>query len=175
MNRLAILVIFSSLFACAVPHYCPINLTRAGSKVPLLGVALITDIPGRPLDKCSVLAQITLYTEGDSACRYNNIDLNNALRNRTASMMGNVAVFVQNDIGFYSSGITYSSSVQGMALFCSRESLKSSGIADMVEDTIKSEGADSGSTRSRYNSQTDDQPERVDIRKRGYRNRSNSE
>jgi len=52
--------------------------------------------------------------------------------------MGNVAIFVKNSYGFLTSEtISRPVSIQGMALLCPPESLKSAGISDMIEETIK--------------------------------------
>jgi len=129
------------LFGCAIPGYrhCQINLTQSGSKVPLLGAILVTEIPGRPLDKCSVVAQIRLYSDEQTECWFNDQDLENALRNKTASLTGNVAIYVRNSYGFLTSeAISSPVAIQGVALFCSPDLLKSAGISNMIEETLKS-------------------------------------
>jgi hypothetical protein len=129
------------LFGCAFPGYqhCQIDLTQPGSKVPLLGAILVTEIPGRPLDKCSVIAQIRLYSADQTECWFNEQDLENALRNRTATLRGNVAIFVRNSYGFLTSGTeSRPVAIQGEALLCSQELLKSAGLSDMIEETLNS-------------------------------------
>jgi hypothetical protein len=141
MKLLLYVIFMFILFGCAIPGYqhCPVDLTQSGSKIPLLGATLVSEIPGRPLAKCSVLAQIRLFSDEQTECWFNDQDLENALRNRTAETMGNVAIFVKNSYGFLSSGsVSRPVSIQGMALFCPPESLNSAGISNMIEETIKS-------------------------------------
>lgn len=173
MKSLLCVVFLLLLFGC-VPQHCPIELTRAGSKVPLLGVILVNDIPGQPLSKCTVLAQIRLYSDARSECWYDDPDWNNALRNRTAAMMGNVAIFSTNEHFFLSPSMYKQIAIQGMALFCSPEALKSAGLTDSVNEPIEASDANYSHGRSRYNDNSDESSSE-DVGKKGVRRRSNSD
>ncbi len=132
-----LLSVFGCLFlsACAHPH-CTINRTPAGENVPVLGTEFIQSIPGRPFDKCSVLAQVML-TSSVPKCIYYPSDWNTALKNQTASIGGNVAIAVSYESGllFEPMELTYTG-VHGMALSCSEDTLKAAGFKNMIVNVV---------------------------------------
>jgi len=119
-------VLLVLLVGCTSP-FTSLPLTPEGGKVFLVGANLPLIIPGKPLDKCTVINQLTIYFENDYYRRYTNEGCDNALRNKTAKIGGNVAILVDHDSYIYSLEPACNA-VRGMALSCSEDVLKSAGL-----------------------------------------------
>lgn len=146
----------------AIKH---IPLTSGGRHVILVGHELPLLIPNRPLDRCTVLNQLTIESKDDYSS-YSTLDWDNALRNRTAEIFGNVAIRILYESEFMMTSPSVLYGVQGMALQCPEDILKAAGF---VRDGYSEvEGVDI-SGRNRFSSNTDE--ESSASTPRGARNR----
>lgn len=107
-------------------------LTPEGARVVYIGVDLADKLPGKPLDKCKIIQHLTLQTDNPYAPNgcWPAHNFESLLRNKTAEVGGNCAVFVnllnlQTD---FFTKLPCWTGVQGMALLCDDATLSAAGF-----------------------------------------------
>ncbi len=131
MRYFYLIIISVLLSACTYPYTVP--LTPEGKRVILVGSELPLLLPGKPLDKCSILSNLYIYLSSSYRI-YIPGSWDNDLRNKTAELRGNVAIKIRME---YGSGTPNITSMQGIALNCPEEVLKAAGLSNIRESLIE--------------------------------------